>query len=258
MTGSTLYRQAGATVVIATKKNPEVRTAPRPWRRTFLASVAPETGRSAVVCGRPTGLAEAIVTEINRSGIPASYAVPPQISRSWLGAPVAPYPITVGRRSGAEAIVVVIDRSLVEFLFGRSGDGRPNRWFLGPARARACENRLCDRVTATAAEARRLLIVCDAEHASMPERARAIRWIRELAHRIGYECAINGLPNLGTSYLVLVADVEAGAVARSVVDWYGSGEVRCAREGGSRDLGAGIDRSARSEPDDGATTPRSG
>ncbi|WP_063129545.1 hypothetical protein [Nocardia fusca] len=78
---------------------------------------------------------------------------------------------------------------------------------------------------ATALAARRLLIVCDAGRASPAERKRAIRWVREVAHRIGYECSINGLHDLGTSYLVLVADTPVGDAARSVAD-------RC-RRGGS-------------------------
>ncbi len=237
MARPTPHRQTGATVVIATKKSPEERTALRPWRRAFDV---PESGRS-LVTERPAALAESILTEVNRRGIPASYAAAPHIPRTPLGPPAVPQPITVGRRSGAEAIVVVIDRSLVGFLFGRSGDGRPNRWSpLRSARARSYENRLCERVleTATAVDACRLLILCDTEHTSGPERTRAIRWVREVAYRIGYECSINGLLDLGTSYLVLVADVEAGAAARSVVDWYRTGKVRCVRLGDRRDSGA--------------------
>ncbi|MBF6350996.1 hypothetical protein IU448_18525 [Nocardia flavorosea] len=212
--------------MIATKRNLR---APRDFHRTPPpASVAPAR-RSPVVPDPPTPLAEAILTEVNRWGIPASCTSPDHDARREYGPSATPRPITVGRRSGSQAIIVVIDRSQVEFLFGESGDARPSRRLLiRPARARQCANRLCERVTdlATAIDARRLLIVCDAEQATKAERTRAIRWIREVAHRIGYECSINGLHNLATSYLVLVAEVEAGTAARSVVDWYRTGEVR--------------------------------
>ncbi|WP_280436872.1 hypothetical protein [Nocardia carnea] len=185
-----------------------------------------------VVSGPPAGPTEAILTEVNRCGIPASYAGAPGVprQRAECERPATPRPITIGRRSGAQAIVVVIDRSLLEFLVGDSGYGPPNRRLplLRSARVRLCENRLCERVGATALtiDARRLLIVCDAGQASRAERTRAIRWVRRVAHRIGYECSIEGLPTLGTAYLVVVSDIEAGTVARSVVDWYRAGGAR--------------------------------
>lgn len=214
------------TAVTATKRNPRTRDFHRTPPPTSSVTVA---RRSPVVPEPSTGLAEALLTEVNRCGIPASSTGPEEEARREYGPPATPRPIIVGRRSGYQAIVVVIDGPLVEFLFGESGDGRPSRRLLiRPTRAGQCANRLCERVTdtATAVDARRLLIVCDAEHASKPERTRAIRWIREVTHRIGYECSMNGLHNLATSYLVLVADVEASTAARSVVDWYRTGEVR--------------------------------
>lgn len=242
MTAPTPYRQTGTTVVIATKKNPEERTALRPRRR--IDRPAMSGSARSLIDERPAALADVILTEINRCGVPASYAAAPRIPRSPLEPPAVPQPITVGRRSGAEAIVVVIDRSLVDHLFGKSGDGRPNRWSrFRSAPARSYENLLCERViaAATTVDARRLLILCDAEQTSRSERARAIRWVREMAHRIGYECAINGLLDLGASYLILVADVEAGTAARSVTDWYRAGKVRCTRLGsGGRDVGAAV------------------
>ncbi|MFI1465108.1 hypothetical protein [Nocardia carnea] len=256
MTAPTPYPQTGTTVVITTKKNPEERTALRSWRRISDLPAVPEPGRP--VTERPVAFADAILTDINRRGIPASYAAVPRIPRSPLGPSAVPQPITVGRRSGTEAIVVVIDRSLVDHLFGRSGDGRPNRWLrFRSAPARSYENLLCEQVieTATAVDARRLLILCDAEQASRSERSRAIRWVREVAHRIDYESSINGLLDLGASYLILVADVEAGAAARSVADWYRTGEVRCTRLGsGGGDFGAAvIDRRAATQADEETT-----
>lgn len=213
--------------MIATKKNPRTRAFPGGRRRPASRAALSTAGRSPVGAGRPGGLSGAILTEVNCRGVPASCPGTPLVSAPEGGPPAVPRPIVVGRRSGAEAIVVVIDGALVEFLFGAGGHGNP-RPLLRSLRARSYENRLCAAVTATATalDARRLLILCVAERASTAERASAIRWVREVAHRIGYECAVNGLHNLGTSYLVLVTDAAAGAVAQSVVDWYRTGRVR--------------------------------
>lgn len=256
MTAPIPYPQTGTTVVTATKKNPEERTALGPSHIFDLPAV-PGPGRVPMT-GRPPAFADAILTEINRCGVPASYAAAPHIPRSPLGPPAVPQPITVGRRSGAEAIVVVIDRPLVDHLFGRSGDGRPTRWLrLRSAPARSYENLLREQViaTATTVDARRLLILCDTEQIARSERTRAIRWVREVAHRIGYEGSLTGLLDLGTSYLILVADVEAGAAARSVADWYRTGKVRCIRiGGGGEDSGAAdIGRRATTRADDETT-----
>lgn len=202
----------------------------RPRRTTLLPSTDRKAGRSPVVSGPPTRLLDAIFAEFHRWGVPAGRVDPPT-ARSWPcgKAPVLAQPITAGIGGGSEAIVVVIDRPTVRSLFGECGGGRARlRLLLRATKARSCENRLCETTTATATAhaARRLLIVCDAGRTTRAERTRAIRWVREVAHRIGYECAINGLHDLGTSYLVLAADTEARDAARSIVDWCRSGEVR--------------------------------
>src|SRR5690606_27660001 len=131
--------------------------------------------------------------------------------------------IIVGGRDGADAIVVVLHPALVAYLFGTPAGGRLHpRALLRSVRRAGVPNRVHDSVTdtETAPGARRLLIVCDTARADRPERIRAIRWVREVAHRIGYECSINGVHNLTTSYLVLVAELGPGEVTRAVVDWY--------------------------------------
>ncbi|MEV3964665.1 hypothetical protein AB0M34_27890 [Nocardia sp. NPDC050193] len=175
---------------------------------------------------------DAIFAELHHGGFAASHTGAVRVSRSWPGgrAPEPARPVTAGIRAGSEAsVVVIIDRSMVNCLFGASGSGRAGlRSLLRAAKVRSWENELCEKTTAaaTALAARRLLIVCDAGWTSPAERTRAIRWVREVAHRIGYECSINGLSDLGTSYLIVVADTEVGDAARSVVEWCRSGEVR--------------------------------
>lgn len=174
-----------------------------------------------VASGTSERLVEAAFAEFRRRGIPASRIGP---------CPEAPArPGTTGIRAGADAIVVVIDRSTVRSLFGGFGDGRLSLRSLRRAtRARSCENQLCEMATGAAIDlaGRHVLIVCDAGKTSPAERTRAIRWVREVAHRIGYECSINGLRDLGTASLIVVADSEVGTAARSIVEWYRSVEVR--------------------------------
>jgi len=176
-------------------------------------------------------LADTVFAELRRCGIPASRITPSSGARSLPGhgAGSAAQPTTVGIRVGDDAIVIVVDRPMVESLFGGGAGGRVSlRALLRATKARSCESRLCENAIGAALDiaARRLLIVCDAGRTSMAERTRVIRWVRVTAHRIGYECSMNGLDGLGTSYLILVDDAEAGDAARSVVDWCRSREVR--------------------------------
>ncbi|MEV0110129.1 hypothetical protein AB0H42_27850 [Nocardia sp. NPDC050799] len=218
--------------MIATKKNPRSRAYARPRRSTFRPSPDRDVGRSAICTGPPAHLVDAIFAEFHRWGIPASHTGTSPVPQAWPDgrAPAPAQPVTAGIRVGSEAVVVVIiDRSMVNYLFGGSrGDRASLRSLLRAVKARTCENRLCQRATATATAlaARRLLIVCDAGRTSPAERTRAIRWVREVAHRIGYESSINGLHDLGTSYLVLVADTPVGDAARSVADRCRRGEAR--------------------------------
>lgn len=218
--------------MIATKRNPRSRAYARPRRSTFRSSPDRDIGRSPICTGPPTRLVDAIFAELHRCGIPASHTGPSPVSRAWPDgrAPAPAQPVTAVIRVGSETVVlVIIDRSMVNSLFGGPRGGRVGlRWLLRVMKARTCENRLCEKTTAmaTALAARRLLIVCDAGRASPDERTRAIRWVREVAHRLGYECSINGLHDLGTSYLVLVADSPVGDAARSVSDRCRRGEVR--------------------------------
>lgn len=232
MPAHTPYGQTGSTAVIAPKKNPSGETSLRPPRCTSNPSTARENGRSPIASGGNTRLGDAILAELQRCGIPADHAGPPLGPCAWWPggrAPAPPQPIIVGGRAGSDAIVVAIERSSMEFMFGDTGGARAGLpLLLRATRGRSFENRLCETTTATATaiEARRLLIVCDAARTSPAQRTRAIRWVREVAHRIGYESSINGLQDLATSYLILVAATEPGDATQSVVDWYRGERVR--------------------------------
>ena len=220
MHGHTAHRLTGSAAVNTTNTNPRGGAPVPPGRCTAVPSA-----------GRAHRLEDAILAEFREFGIEATTAgVSDGPCRWWPGdrSPAPPQPITVSG-SGDEAVVVVLGRTPLEFLFGTAGGGRAGLpLLLRTARARSFENRVCEKVTAAAmaVEARRLLIVCDATRTGPAERPRAIRWVREMAHRIGYESSINGLQDLATSYLVLVAATESADAARSVLDWYRGVEER--------------------------------
>ncbi|NEW41890.1 hypothetical protein GV792_19640 [Nocardia cyriacigeorgica] len=118
---------------------------------------------------------------------------------------------------------------MIEFLFGdRTGSGAGIRLMNRARRVRSAERQICDLAAtkALAIAARRLLVVCDTGRTSPAERTRAIRWVRGLAHRVGYECSINGLHGLATWYTVILSGVTVAHAAQSVVDWQRDGPVR--------------------------------
>ncbi|MBF6452652.1 hypothetical protein [Nocardia cyriacigeorgica] len=181
-----------------------------------------------------------MVAELRRNGIPASYGGAPNISvplpeahrvddrdRNHHPATGKTSPPTAAE-PGTAAIIVLVDRSLIEFSFGdRTGSATVIRRLDRARRIRSIERQMRDMATNSALSiaARRLLIVCDAGRTSPAERAEAIRWVRGLAHRIGYECSINGLHGLGTWYTVVVPGTDIAHASRSVVEWYRKGHL---------------------------------
>lgn len=81
--------------------------------------------------------------------------------------------------------------------------------------------------------ARRVLVVCDVRGLSFGRGARAERWLRDLAHRIGYEGSINALTGLLTLYAVVETDRQVRPIAEAIADWH-HGEM----SGGTARLGA--------------------
>ncbi|MGV9797203.1 hypothetical protein ACWDTP_03985 [Mycobacterium sp. NPDC003449] len=159
-----------------------------------------------IVFAEAGDLLDAVDAEFASHGIAPVYAGAPCVSGAPSG-PEAP--------DDVDSIMVVIDHRLVESLFGDTHFSAAKR------RARSCENEVCDLATGTAVahDARRLLIVGDGRWATTDEKARLIRWIRNAMLRIGYECAINGLVDLATSYAIVVAGTDVGRAAQCLVGW---------------------------------------
>ncbi len=213
--------------------------------------------RSPVVIGRRGRLLDSVAAEFRRQGVVSSYGGAPHISRR-----MSRMPHVDGQRDGADpstpgkvsrpsapsdasrpskpsdastpcapttpATIVIVDRTMIEFLFCDRTSGRGVvRTFDRIRRERSVERQLCGMATtsALAIAARRLLIVCDIGQTSADERTRALRWVRGLAHRIGYECSVNGLHGLATWYTAVVAGTDRAQAARSVVEWYRRGHL---------------------------------
>ncbi len=230
--------------MIATKANRKGERDTNPRRHRPSMDRTP--GPSPVIIGRPTRLLDTVITAFHRTGIPASYGGAPDISRPLPAyaqvhdrsvrrrdpLPAEQGPIGSAHQTAGEttaSIIVIADRPLIADLFGEhTGSGAGIRLFHRARRVRSVERQICDMATSTALAiaARRLLIVCDAGRTSPAERTRAIRWVRGLAHRIGYECAMNGLPALATSYTMVVSETEVEHSARIVVDWCRCGQGR--------------------------------
>lgn len=191
--------------MIATKMNRSAAIPALPQR--FSPSKLSVAARSPDVIGCPGHLLDSVVTEFRRHGAPAS---------------------STERAATTPATIVVIDRSLIESLFrDRAAGAGIVRTFDRVRRERSTERRICGMATTSALSiaARRLLIVCDTGQTSRDERTRALRWVRGLAHRIGYECSVNGLHGLATWYTVVVAGTDHAQAAKSVVEWYRTGHV---------------------------------
>lgn len=119
--------------------------------------------------------------------------------------------------SGAgTSIVVVLDGGMIVSVVGDSAFRQVRR------QERASETQIREAVTDTAIAtgAQRLLVVCDVRHTPDDKHARAIDWLRDLAHRIGYECSMNGLHDLATSIAAVRSDAEALRTAHAVMAWH--------------------------------------
>ncbi len=164
-----------------------------------------EPGASPVlVVGRTSSLSEAIAAACRSRGI--------AVTRQPLDGARAPIP-----RQDAnplESAIVIVDGDRVDSLFGAHHASR--------RQLRQYADAISESATTAAFEmgARRVLVVCDVRELSFGRGARAERWLRDLAHRIGYEGSINGLTGLVTSYAVVETDRQVQPIADAVANWH--------------------------------------
>lgn len=154
-----------------------------------------EIGTSPIVFGRATELYESMAAELRRHGV-----IDDESGESGTGT----------------SIIVVLDDGLIVSVVGDGAISEVRR------QDRASETQIREAVTDTAIAtgAQRLLVVCDVRHTPDDKHARAIDWLRDLTHRIGYECSMNGLHDLAASIAVVRSDAEALRTAHAVVDWH--------------------------------------
>ncbi|MCV7069025.1 hypothetical protein H7H51_30885 [Mycolicibacterium farcinogenes] len=176
-----------------------------------------------LVFGWLTDLSGAIGSALEGHGVTIRHAHPP-----CLGAPMTTeVPAIDPGATEIESVITIFDGHFVQTGF----DGRHN--WASRRRLRACANETCELTTtaALAVGARRVLLIGDARRLPPRRRSSAVRWIRDLAHRIGYECSVNGLPDHVASYALIDTDDDVRGVADAVAAWHADGPVAPPRRG---------------------------
>ncbi|MEV0668631.1 hypothetical protein [Mycobacterium sp. NPDC050441] len=174
-------------------------------------------GPQVLMLGWLTDLSGSITTSLGRADVPVKHAHPPcarvPIRTRWHTTDSATPPLSADE---IESVITVFDGHSVRSRFG----GR--RTIAWRRRLRSCANEACELATTTALTvgARRVLLICDARRLPSSRRPDAIRWIRDLAHRISYECLVNGLPGHSAAYAVIDTDDDVRDVAEAVVPWH--------------------------------------
>ncbi|WKG04480.1 hypothetical protein [Mycolicibacterium sp. HK-90] len=165
-----------------------------------------------LVFGWLTDLSGAIGSSLEGHGVTVQHAHPPCLCGPMSG------PVPTAGPGGAEieSVITIFDGHSVQTLLGRRQDWASRR------RLRACANEACELTTTAAltAGARRVLLIGDARRLPPRRRPSAERWTRNLAHRIGYECSVNGMPDHAASYAVVDTDGDVRGVADAVVAWH--------------------------------------
>lgn len=137
--------------------------------------------------------------------------------------------------SSNNAVILILGADSTQSLFA----GRTT--CASQRRLKAYENHAHESAVASVHSrgAGRVLVICDARQLSFGKRIRAVRWIRDLAHRIGYENSINGNEEVMTSYAVVDTGHDVHRIADAVAKWGGREESRNADR--SEALGAAGD-----------------
>lgn len=177
-------------------------------------------GPQVLVLGWLTDLSGAIAAALGRDDIAAKHTHPPYrrapARTPWRTTDSAAPRLSAAEIDSIESVIAIFDGHSVQTRFA----GRRN--CASRRRLRACANEACDTTTTAALTvgARRVLLICDARRLPPGRRPYAARWTRNLAHRIGYECVVNGLPGHSASYAVIDTDDDVREVADAVVTWH--------------------------------------
>lgn len=172
-----------------------------------------------LVLGWLTDLSGSIAAALERSGLTAKHAHPPgthlPIRSPRRTDDSAELPLSPAEIDSIDSVIAILDGLAMRTRFG----GRPN--WASRRRIRKYANDVCASTTRAALTvgARRTLLICDARQLPADRRASAVRWTRDLAYRIGYECVVNGLPGHAASYAVIDTDDDVRDVSDAVATW---------------------------------------
>ncbi|WP_454788386.1 hypothetical protein [Mycolicibacterium lutetiense] len=177
-------------------------------------------GPQVLMLGWLTDLSGSITTSLRRADIQVKHAHPPcaraPIRTRWHTTDSATPPLSADEIDSIESVITIFDGHSVRSRFG----GRQT--IAWRRRLRGWANEACGLATTIALTvgARRVLLICDARRLPSSQRPDAIRWTRNLAHRISYECLVNGLPGHSAAYAVIDTDDDVRDVAEVVVPWH--------------------------------------
>ncbi|MEW2481929.1 hypothetical protein AB0876_20270 [Mycobacterium sp. NPDC049093] len=176
-------------------------------------------GPRVLVLGWLTDLSGSIAAALERGGITAKHAHPPgthlPIRSRWLTAGPEELSLSAAEIDSIDSVIAILEGPTMRIRFG----GRHN--WASRRQLRRYANEACASTTRAALTvgARRTLLICDARRLPPGRRAIALRWTRDLAYRIGYECVVNGLPGHAASYAVIDTDDDVRDVADAIVTW---------------------------------------
>ena len=159
---------------------------------------------SVRMLGRSSDLTASIVAGLRRAGVHAIEGPAARGSPAQLGGP----------HRAADAIILVVDLNRSETSLAERHSRWSCRWGARRYEQDAC-NLAVDTVSRTRAS--HLMVVCDARLLTFGQRARATGLVRRVARRIDYECAINGFPEVATSYAVVDVDDDVARITNAVV-----------------------------------------
>ncbi|CAJ1582528.1 hypothetical protein [[Mycobacterium] wendilense] len=173
---------------------------------------------AVVVFGRQNELLDVVLEEFRRRGDVAIYGGALTVSPEEAGSTdERSRRIDLEQlRANTDSVLVIIDDEMLESIL-REDHSRRSRKML-----RTEEDQIAEFVTdsVVSADPDRLLVLGDARGATPAERPQAVRWVRQLTARIGYECSINGTDDFATTYEVLGPDDDVARTARSIAQWH--------------------------------------
>lgn len=174
-----------------------------------------------MVLERSAGLAEPFVEALRRNGFlihgrRLRDVLPPRVQWHTSGRDSKSCNDSWFHSTKINSVIIVLDAVWTESLF-RERVSCVSRRLL-----RAGDEICGSAVSSVLSQgAHRVLLTCDARGLTFGQRMRALRWVRDMAARIKYESAVNGIDGIVTSYALADSDDDVHRISAAVVPWLG-------------------------------------